>query len=220
MKKALKISIISFISLAFFLVLVFGAIQLYMLKGFDHLIFTADEVPECDAVLVLGARAYESGPSPTLQDRLDYALDLYFSGKAPKILASGDHGTTEYDEVNTMLEYLLEHGVPREDIFLDHAGFNTYDSVYRAKAIFCCESIIISTQEFHMPRALYMAKRMGLEAYGVPCPDKGIYNMAYNNIRESLARVKAVIETDITKRLPRYLGEKLPITGDGSVTNG
>ncbi len=176
------------------------------------------DAPGCDAVLVLGARVYDNGrPSPTLADRLDAAIELYRSGKAPKIIASGDHGTTEYDEVAGMLQYLLEHGIPREDIFLDHAGFNTYDSVYRAKAVFCVQSVLISTQDFHIGRAVYMARRLGLDAWGVPSPDRVTYR-TYNRLREGLARVKAVLETDLLHRKPRYLGEPIPVWGDGSVT--
>ena len=179
-----------------------------------------DEAPVCDAVLVLGAKVYEDGsPSPSLSDRLDRAIELYQAGKAPKIIASGDHGTEEYDEVNGMLDYLLAHGIPREDIFLDHAGFNTYDSLYRARDIFCVKSLLISTQDFHIGRSVYMGRRLGLDAWGVPTPDRESYRL-YNQLRESLARVKAVLETDVLRRQPRYLGDAIPIWGDGSVTDG
>lgn len=177
------------------------------------------DAPLCDAVLVLGARVYQDGrPSPTLADRLDAAIELYQSGKAPKIIASGDHGTAEYDEVAGMLSYLLAHGIPREDIFLDHAGFNTYDSVYRAQAVFCAQSVLISTQDFHIGRAVYMARRLGLDAWGVPSPDRVTYR-TYNRLRESLARVKAVLETDLLRRQPRWLGDPIPVWGDGTVTH-
>ena len=180
-----------------------------------------EELPECDAVLVLGAKANRDGtPSLALKDRLDYALELYEKGKVKKILASGDHGTKEYDEVNAMLNYLLDKGVPREDIFLDHAGFDTYDSIYRARDVFLVESVIISTQEFHMPRSLYIARNLGLESYGYSCDDKMIYNMFYLNARESLARVKAFLEVEVLHANPKYLGEAIPISGDGTATDG
>ncbi len=185
-----------------------------------HILDSAEDAPVCDAVLVLGAKVYEDGtPSPSLADRLDRAIELYQMGKAPKIIASGDHGTAEYDEVNSMLDYLLAHGIPREDIFLDHAGFNTYDSLYRARDIFCVKSLLISTQDFHIGRAVYMGRRLGLDAWGVPTPDRQAYR-AYNQLRESLARVKAVLETDVLRRRPRYLGDAIPIWGDGTVTDG
>ena len=179
------------------------------------------ELPEADAVMVLGAHVYNNGiPSPVLRDRLDYALEVYNAGKAKKILLTGDHGGLDYDEVNAMKDYLLDCGVPREDLFLDHAGFNTYDSMYRAKKIFCVESLIISTQKFHISRAVYIARRLGIEACGYPCEDKKIYNMAYLSAREWLARAKAFADTDIFRREPKFLGDKIPITGSGLVTDG
>ena len=185
-----------------------------------HILDSVEDAPVCDAVLILGAKVYEDGsPSPSLADRLDRAIELYRLGKAPKIIASGDHGTEEYDEVNGMLDYLLDHGIPREDIFLDHAGFNTYDSLYRARDIFCVKSLLISTQDFHIGRSVYIGRRLGLDAWGVPMPDREAYRL-YNYLRESLARVKAVLETDILRRQPRYLGNAIPIWGNGTVTDG
>ncbi len=202
-------------------IVLFICVQIYVERSSRKYFTSIEEAPVSDAILVLGARVYSNGsPSPVLQDRLDRAIELYRAGKAPKILVSGDHGTVEYDEVNAMLDYLLERGIPREDIFLDHAGFNTYDSIYRAKEIFKCDSIIISTQEFHMGRSLYIARRLGLDAYGVASANKAEYKMVYNYARESVARVKAVWDTDIARRLPRYLGDPIPITGDGTVTDG
>ena len=127
------------------------------------------DLPESDAVMVLGAKVYNNGkPSPVLRDRLDYGYELYAQGKVKKILVSGDHGQIDYDEVNIMKDYLIEKGVPREDIFMDHAGFNTYDSMYRAKAIFCIETLLISTQDFHIARSIYIARKLGIDAYGYP----------------------------------------------------
>lgn len=181
---------------------------------------TVEAAPEADAVLVLGARVYANGqPSATLRDRLDVGYELYAAGKVKKILVSGDHGQTTYDEVNVMKDYLLAKGVPRSDIFLDHAGFDTYDSLYRARDIFCVESLLISTQSFHMPRALYIGKRLGLEVAGVPSPNRQ-QRWLYNQCRESLARVKAVWDVEVLQRQPRYLGEAIPIMGDGIITEG
>lgn len=182
---------------------------------------TAEEAPQVDAILILGARVYANGtPSPLLKDRLDYGYNLYSQGKADRILVSGDHGRDDYDEVTAMKNYLLEKGVPQEHIFMDHAGFNTYDSLYRAKEIFSIKSLIVCTQEFHMPRALYIGRRLGLEAYGYAAPDKAVYHMAYNNFREKLAQVKAFLETDILHRKPQYLGNVIPIQGSGLLTQG
>lgn len=197
------------------------AVQRRVASAATAYIVDAETAPTCDAALVLGAQVYKSGtPSPVLQDRLDYAVRLYRAGKVPKILASGDHGTIEYDEVKGMLNYLLKQGVPRQDIFLDHAGFNTYDSMYRARDVFAVKKVLVCTQEFHMGRSLYIARSLGLEAWGVPAPDKAMYNMSYNDLRESLARVKAFLDTEVLHRKPRYLGEVIPIWGDGTVTDG
>lgn len=199
----------------------FVLIQLYVNSYARPYVFTdKDKLPKCDAVMVLGASVYSDGtPSPVLSDRLLYAYEIYTSGKAGKIIVSGDHATTDYDEVNAMKNYLLNLGVNDEDIFMDHAGFDTYDSMYRAKEFFKISSLIISTQGFHIKRAVYIANKLGIKAYGYPCEDKKAYNMAYLNVRESLARVKAVIETDILKRKSKLEGEAIPIWGSGSLTN-
>ena len=198
----------------------FFAIQVHVEQSTNDYIFhDISDIPACDAVMVLGALVYNSSgrPSALLRDRLDYGYELYAQGKAKKILVSGDHGRKDYDEVNIMMQYLLDKGVPREDIFMDHAGFNTYDSMYRAKAIFCIESLLISTQEFHINRSVYIARRLGIDAYGYPCADRA--RMRWLNAREKLARVKAFWDTTI-KRKPKYLGDTIPISGDGIATAG
>jgi len=176
------------------------------------------EIPKADAIIVLGAFVYDGRPSPILLERLENALELYYAGKAPKIILSGDHGTKEYDEVNTMKDFMLENGVPREVLFLDHAGFNTYDSMYRAKEIFCVNSLLICTQEFHIGRSTYIARRLGIEAYGYPS-NKWVsyYNRQYG-FRERLAKIKAFVDIEIVRRKPRFLGEPIPITGSGLET--
>jgi len=200
--------------------IVFGA-QIYVKQTAKaYILAEGTEAPVCDAIMVLGAMVYNSGkPSPILADRLDYAYELYRLGKAKKILVSGDHGQRNYDEVKAMKEYLLAKGVPREDIFMDHAGFNTYDSMYRAKAVFCVKSLLICTQEFHIDRSVYIARKLGLEAYGYPSENKNNYNMEWLNNREFLARIKAVVDVTV-KREPKFLGELIPIHGNGIVTEG
>ena len=149
-----------------------------------------------------------------------YALELYQAGKAEKIIVSGDHGQANYDEVNVMKAYLMDKGVPRTDIFMDHAGFDTFDSMVRAKEIFQVKSLLVSTQELHMSRALYIARRIGIDAYGYPSPDKEIYSMQKLNFREKLASLKAVLDTDILRREPKFGGEAIPIWKDGALTDG
>ena len=195
----------------------FVAIQLYI-GSFNK---QTPSLPQVDAILVLGAYVNPQGqPSLVLKARLDNAYELYQQGIAPKLLLSGDHGKKDYDEVKGMRDYLLNKGVPREDIFLDHAGFDTFDSMYRARDVFCVESMVISTQEFHMARSLYIARRLGLTAYGYSAPDEAVYNMTRLNIRESFARVKAFFDVEIFKAKPKYLGDEIPIWGNGIQTEG
>lgn len=215
-----------YICLAFILVVGFAAgcfygVPFYMHKTVEHYMVGVADSPKCDAIMVLGALVYQNGtPSPVLEDRLLYALELYQAGKAEKIIVSGDHGQTNYDEVNVMKAYLMEKGVPRTDIFMDHAGFDTFDSMVRAKQIFQVKSLLVSTQEFHMSRALYIARRIGIDAYGYPSPDKDIYSMQKLNFRENLASIKAVLDTDILRREPKFGGEAIPIWKDGALTDG
>ena len=198
--------------------IVYG-VQGYVDRSARPYIINAETAPSADAVIILGASVYENGqPSPVLADRLDYGYRLYELGKVKKILVSGDHGTEYYDEVNTMKNYLLKKGVPTADIFMDHAGFNTYDSMYRAKHIFGIKTLLISTQNFHINRSIYIARKLGMDAYGFPSPDKVAYKMEYTNFRESLAKVKAVFEVK-THHKPKFLGKLIPIDGDGSKTN-
>ena len=193
--------------------------QIYVNGVSSGYMVDAESAPNSDAVMVLGALVYGNGtPSPVLQDRLDYAYEIYAAGKAKKILVSGDHGTKEYDEVNTMKQYLLNKGVDEDDIFMDHAGFDTYDSMYRAKHVFGVETLIISTQQFHIDRAVYCARQLGIDAYGFPSPDKPEYGMFMLNAREMLAKAKAVVDTDILRRSPVFGGEVIHISGSGMLT--
>jgi SanA protein len=200
---------------------IFFAVQIYIKQSTkEYLISDPVHAPTCDFIMVLGAQVYSNGtPSPVLEDRLDYAYELYSQGKAPKILVSGDHGRRGYDEVNSMRQYLIHKGVPIDNIFMDHAGFNTYDSMCRASEIFDIKTLLICTQEFHISRSIYLAHASGIEAYGYPCEDKEIYNMVSLNVRECFARVKAMWDVTI-KRSPKYLGEVIPTSGSGKATEG
>ena len=219
MKRFFKF-LLSLIMLAAIGFIAFFGIQRYVDNFARDKLVTANNAPVCDAVMVLGAMVHGETPSPVLEDRLLFAYELYKTGKAKKILVSGDHGREEYDEVNAMKQFLLDKEVPAEDIFMDHAGFNTYDSMYRAKEVFQVRTLIISTQKFHINRALYLAEKMGIEAYGYPSPDKDLYNMEVLNTREGLAKVKAFLDADILKRKPKFGGEAIPISGSGLLTEG
>lgn len=195
-------------------------INYYVQQTGGKYIGAGENVPAGDAILILGARVYANGNvSLMLNDRLTTGYELYKKGKAPKIIVSGDHGQKDYDEVNTMKDFLIEKGVPAEDIFMDHAGFSTYESLYRARDIFQVKKVIITSQEYHLMRAVFIGRELGLEAYGVPA-DKHIYYMVMlkSNLREIAARNKDFLTAKIIKPLPKYLGEVIPVTGDGRIT--
>lgn len=183
-------------------------------------IVALDDARPAQAALVLGAGVWDDGtPSAVLMDRLEVALDLYRAGKVQKVLCTGDHGDRQYDEVNAMRLYLEKQGVPTEDIFMDHAGFDTYDSMYRARDIFGVRSAVVVTQAFHLPRALYLARSMGIEAQGVSASLRPYLGDDWYEFREVPARAKAFGEVLIARK-PMFLGPEIPITGDGRATHG
>ncbi len=185
-------------------------------------IITAEEaakLQDVDCILVLGCYVHKDGnPSDMLHDRLRRGVELYELGAALKLLMSGDHGRTDYDEVAAMKQFAVDAGIPSEHIFMDHAGFSTYESLYRAKEIFQVKKILIVTQEYHLYRAIYIANQLGLEAYGVSADYRSYTGQTGRDIREFLARVKD-FATGIFKPEPTYLGETIPISGNGNLTN-
>ena len=176
---------------------------------------TPENAPNTRAALVLGASVIRGKPSPVLEERAHTAVALYMMGKVSKILVTGDNGALSHDEVTPVRKYLLDAGVKPEDIFLDHAGFDTYSSMYRARDVFLADSITVVTQDFHMPRSVFVARTLGIEAYGV-IPERGQGN-GYDYVREIPASVKALYDL-LIERAPKYLGDTYPLTGDGSVT--
>ena len=220
MKLYLKIFIILLILGALCITFVLG-INAYVMRSTAKQILTPKSLKfdDADCILVLGCGVRSNGqPSPMLADRLKRSIALYEAGIAPKLLMSGDHGQPDYDEVNTMKQYAIDQGVPSADVFMDHAGFSTYESLYRAKEIFQTEKIIIVTQEYHLHRALYIANRLGLEAYGVSANYRAYSGQLNRDIREILARNKDFLIT-IFKPKPTYLGEIIPVYGNGNLTN-
>lgn len=222
LNKRLGIVLLVLILLAVLGVGTIIGINTYVKSRIKEQILTEEDVlglQDVDCILVLGCLVKNSGePSHMLEDRLRRAVELYHAGVAPKLLMSGDHGQKDYNEVEAMKQYAIEHGVPSEDIFMDHAGFSTYESCYRAKEIFGVEKIILVTQEYHLYRALYIAEKLGLEVYGVNADYRTYYNQKMRDIREVLARVKDFFYV-IVRPEPTYLGEEIPISGDGDVTN-
>ncbi len=197
-------------------------LNLYICASVKDRIVSIDEIDneKFDCILVLGAGVRDDGsPSHMLEDRLIRAYDLYEAGASDYLLLSGDHGREGYDEVNTMMGYLMDKGVPREPIFMDHAGFSTYDSLYRAKEIFGAERIVIVTQEYHLYRALYIARSLGIDAIGVSANLRTYYGQTTREVREAAARTKDFFYA-VLKPEPVILGEKIPLEGSGEVTDG
>ena len=179
----------------------------------------AAQLTNMDCILVLGCKVGADGTlSHMLEDRLRQGVALYDLGAAPKLLMSGDHGTAEYDEVDAMKRYAVDAGIASQDVFMDHAGFSTYESVYRAKEVFQVRRVIIVTQEYHLYRALMVAREMGLEAYGVAVNYRTYVGQTARDIREILARVKDFGMTIFWPE-PTYLGDVIPISGNGELTH-
>ncbi len=216
-KKVLKYGVVVIVSI---LVVVLG-INFYVKASVSKNIIEDIEkleLQDIDCILILGAGIWNNKPSPMLKDRLLMGLDLYEKDVASKIIVSGDHGKEDYDEVNVMKNYLVENKVPSENVFMDHAGFSTYDSIYRAKEIFKAKNVVIVTQKYHLYRALYIAKSLGLNAYGVSADARNYTGATYRELREVLARDKDFIKC-LFKVSPTYLGEEIPVSGNGNLTN-
>ena len=178
-------------------------------------------IPPRTAILVLGSQTRGTKLSPVLQDRVVAGINLMGESKGKKLLLSGDHGELYYDEVNAMRLYVLANapGIAKEDIFMDHAGFTTWDSMYRARDVFGVKDILIVTQEFHISRAVCIARSLGLDAVGYSINQDRFSGRSLSawRFREYFARVKAFMSI-VFKPKPRYLGEKIPISGDGRAT--
>ena len=221
LKKIIRVCFLSAVILGILGAAVVCALNLQMYSTTKDRVVSAESLENFDAdcILVLGAGVRDDGtPSHMLEDRLLVGISLYEMGASPKLLMSGDHGRTEYDEVNCMKDFAIEKGVPSEDVFMDHAGFSTYDSLYRAKDVFGAEKVIIVTQKYHLYRALYIAESLGLEAVGVSADLRTYRGQEMRELREILARAKDFIYT-VVKPLPVYLGEPISLENSGDVTN-
>ena len=219
-EEVLKYGIIVIFVIVVIAVIVLG-INLYVRLTTKKQIIKEDEysnLSNVDCIIILGAGIWGDKPSPMLEDRLLEGIKLYQNNVSEKIIMSGDHGKKEYDEVNIMKNYVVERGIPSDDIFMDHAGFSTYESIYRAKDVFQAKKIVIVTQKYHLYRALYIANKLGIEAYGVGSDPRQYVGATIRKIREILARNKDFIKC-IFKPKPTYLGDIIPISGNGDVTN-
>lgn len=209
------------VAVALAVVVVFAVTNVVTIVGSKGSIVSADEasISSADAIVVLGASVFADGtPSGILQDRLDDGIALYFAGVAPKLIMSGDNGTESYNEVRVMKQYAIAQGVPSEDIFCDHAGFSTYESMYRAKYVFGCQRIVVATQTYHLYRALWSAKSLGMQATGVPSDYHEYQKQLQYDIREVPARTKDFFKALF--RMPStYVGDAISLDQDGDVTN-
>mgnify|MGYP000450452076 FL=1 len=215
--RMIKIMIIGII----ILMIAIFSLNIYVVNNTKNEIVKEENVSNIegvDCILILGAGIWGDKPSPMLEDRLKEGIVLYKQGTTKKIIMSGDHSREDYDEVKIMKEYAESEGVPSEDIFMDHAGFSSYDSVYRAKEIFGVQKMIIVTQKYHLYRSLYIAKKLGIEAYGIESNLRTYPGQVFREIREILARDKDYFKC-IMKPEASIMGEKISLDGSGDITN-
>lgn len=221
-KKRFLVAFTVLLALGILGVLAVLGINGYVIGSTKNQILSEEEaakLQDVDCIVVLGCQVKSDGtPSHMLEDRLKRGVALYSAGAAPKLLMSGDHGTKGYDEVDAMKRYAFNAGIPSEVIFMDHAGFSTYETVYRAKEIFGADKVLIVTQTYHLYRALYIADALGIEAYGVAAEYREYSGQFNRDVREVLARVKD-FGMSIFKPLPTYMGEAIPISGSGELTH-
>lgn len=219
LSRRARVAIVVGLALALVAVAFVVAANALVKAGARAYILPQGELPACQVAIVLGAGVRPNGsPSAMLEDRLKTGIELYRAGRVRKLLLSGDHGRTTHDEANAMRRYVLAEGLPKEDVFLDHAGFSTYETMYRARDVFLVKDAIVVTQRFHLPRSVYTARRLGLAAWGCEADKRSYLTARRSAVREWLARCKAILELHITRPLPRFLGPSIPITGDGLAT--
>lgn len=192
MKKIFKYILIVLIVI----ILVPVIINFYVILSTKNRIVSGDSelLTDIDYIVVLGAGIRRGKPSPMLEDRLKTGISLYNNDISSKILITGDHMNDDYDEVTVMKNYLLEHGIPEEDIITDNYGISTYDSIYRVKNVYKSNKVVIVSQRYHLYRALFLSDNLDLESYGVEANLRYYYGQWYREIREILARNKDFIK--------------------------
>lgn len=200
--KRLKKFILSFVIGLVLVIFAVLAVETIFQRQTAPLIYNEiSQVPSTDTVIILGASVHADGQlSPILQDRVDTAIRLYEAGKVKNFLVTGDHRSNDYNEVAAMVNYLENRGIKDSDITADHAGLDTYDSMYRAGKLFGIQNAIVVTQQFHLPRALYIASHLGLDYKGLAA-DQRAYKTEYKlKQREKLANIKALWEVALNKK--------------------
>lgn len=218
MLKKVLFPIVGFILLC--IIILLGINASIIAKSSNHIVdVNVSNDLTADCILVLGASVYSNNtPSPMLKDRLDMSNYLYNNSYVKKILVSGDHRSDEYDEVNVMKKYLVDHGIPSSDIFKDHEGIDTYKSLYRAKNVYGVKRVIIVTQKYHLYRAIYIARKLDLQVVGIASEGNNYNGQFYREIREFFARIKAFFNTSIQKE-NNHDGIQYDIKGNGDITN-
>lgn len=181
-------------------------INFYVILSTKNKVVSGDsKLPtDIDYIVVLGAGIRRDKPSPMLEDRLKTGISLYNEGISKKILITGDHANDDYDEVTVMKNYLLEQGIPEDDIVSDNFGISTYDSIYRVKKAYKANKVVIVSQKYHLYRALLLSNNLNLESYGVGANLRYYYGQGYREVREILARNKDFIK-GIIKPKAAYL---------------
>ena len=226
MRKILKRVLWCFGGIAAAVLLFFLVSNAVMLLSTSKRVLTLAELSDIeeykdsfDAIVILGAGVRPGGvPSDMLRDRLEVGNELYFAGYADKLLMSGDHMGRDYDEVSVMKRYATEAGVPSGAIFLDHAGLSTYDSIWRLRHIYGAKKVLVVTQSYHLPRALYLANAFGIEAYGLSADLRPYRAQAYRDLREILARGKDFV-LSVAKPSATHVGNPILLDGNGDATN-
>ena len=196
--------------------LLVGGLRLWVEHKYRDRIYTSiEDVPPRPVALALGAGLWADGSlTPVLADRVATASDLYHTGVVDTLLFSGDNRRVDHNEPQRMLEFAVRLGVPEQDIVLDYAGRRTWDTCYRARAVFGVEQAVVVTQRFHVARALYLCDELGIDAVGIVA-DRQDYTRRrlFWETREYLALVQAWWDVNVRRPVP-VLGERLPI-GDG-----
>ena len=194
------------------------AVNIYIVHYAKPYVYSdVDLLPQRYAVILPGAKVYENNVSAVVRDRIEGSLQCVNMGKAERILVSGDHGRKDYDEVNQIRLYMQRvYGTEESIIFMDHAGFSTYETMYRARDVCCVKDAIIVTQKFHVYRSVYIARKLGIDAVALEAPEMIGYRKELRRaweVREVLARMKAFFSV-LSRPKPKYLGAQIPITGD------
>lgn len=197
-------------------------VNVYVVRAAKDFVYDeASSIPQKYTVIIPGAKVYKTTVSHVVRDRLEAAIHLVHQGKASRYLVSGDHGRKDYDEVNGIKNFMCAYyDVNKGDIFLDHAGFSTYETMYRARDVFCVRDAVIVTQKCFAPRAVWIARKLGLDAVVYEAPEVQPYSFRTKSswqTREALARVKAFLDVTFGAK-PKFLGEQIPVTGSAEAS--